>query len=214
MVDFELTEEQQMMRDSVGGFARDEIRPAARPADESGTIPDDLIAKAWQLGLVRSVIPEQFGGDGGDRSAVTGAIVAEELAYGDFSIALHMLAPRLLAFPVLEMGTDEQKARHLKQFAQDQFVPATAAVMEPHWDFDLMALSATARKDGRAWVLNGAKCCVPVAEQSGTILVYAASNGQNGFKGVDAFLVPRDCEGLTIGGREMNMGLKPLPTFE
>ena len=97
MIDFELTEEQHMIRDTVGAFARDEIRPAARPADESGAIPPALIAKIWELGLVRGAIPEALGGDGGERSAVTGAVVAEELAYGDLAVAVHALAPRLLA---------------------------------------------------------------------------------------------------------------------
>src|SRR5271167_2916244 len=112
MIDFELSEEQQMMRDSVGAFAREEMRPAARPADESGTIPADLVAKAWQLGLVRSAIPQQFGGDGDARSAVTGAVIGEELAYGDLSIAIKVLAPRLFAFPLIEMGTVEQQKRY------------------------------------------------------------------------------------------------------
>src|SRR5882762_1718399 len=106
MIDFELSEEQQMIRDSVGGFAREEIRAAARPADESGEIPSQLIAKAWQFGLVSGAIPEQYGGGGDARSAVTGAIVAEEVAFGDFAIALHALAPRLFAFPIVEMGTE------------------------------------------------------------------------------------------------------------
>ena len=64
MIDFELSEEQQMIRDSVGAFAREEIRPAARPADESGTIPAALISKAWQFGFVSGAIPEKFGGGG------------------------------------------------------------------------------------------------------------------------------------------------------
>src|SRR5260370_30414713 len=108
MIDFELSEEQQMIRDSVGAFAREEIRPSARPADETGTIPTALVAKAWQLGLVSGPVPEKFGGGGDTRSAVTGAIVTEELGFGDMSIASHMLSPRLLAFPLIEMGTHAQ----------------------------------------------------------------------------------------------------------
>ena len=89
----------------------------ARPADESGTIPAALVSKAWQLGLVSGPVPEKFGGGGDTRSAVTGAIVAEELGFGDMSIAIHVLAPRLLAFPIIEMGTDDQRAKYLKRFA-------------------------------------------------------------------------------------------------
>ena len=163
MIDFELSEEQQMIRDSVGAFARDEIRPAARPADESGAIPAPLVSKAWQFGFVSGAIPEKFGGGGDARSAVTGAIVAEELGFGDLSIAIHVLAPRLFAFPIVEMGTDDQRAKYLKRFAGADFAAATAAVMEPRFDFDLSALQVTAKRDGGGFVLNGAKCYVPLA---------------------------------------------------
>src|SRR5713101_4801735 len=113
MISFDLTEEQRMIRDTVVAFAAAEIRPAARPADETGAIPPPLIEQAWELGLVRGALPEQYGGYGDARSAVTGAIVAEELAFGDLSIALHALAPRLLAFPLIEMGTEAQRRRYL-----------------------------------------------------------------------------------------------------
>jgi acyl-CoA dehydrogenase len=214
MVSFELTDEQQMIRDTVGGFAREEIRPAARPADELGEIPGDLVARAWQLGLVRSVIPEQFGGDGGERSALTGALVAEELAYGDLAMALHVLAPRLLAFPVLEMGTEDQRRQHLGRFAGNDYVAATAAVMEPRFDFDLGALEATARPDRAGFVLSGAKCAVPLAAEAQSILIYAGSKRAAGMAGVDGFLLPRGTPGLTVSEREKNMGLKALRTYE
>ncbi len=212
MIDFELTEEQRMIRDTVGAFAREVIRPSARAADESGAIPADVVAKAWELGLVRGAIPEKFGGDGGDRSAVTGAVAAEELGYGDFSIASHVLAPRLLAFPIIECGTDSQREL-LRKFTGRNFFAASAALMEPRYDFDPTALEATARRDGTGWILNGTKCCVPVAAESETILVYAATDRNAGFAGVEAFIVPRSAPGLTIGEREKNMGLKALATY-
>lgn len=214
MIDFELTEEQQMIRDTVGAFAREEIRPAARPADESGSIPSALIAKIAELGLVRGAIPENAGGDGGERSAVTGAIVAEELGYGDLAIAIHCLAPRLLAYPILEMGTEAQKTRILKPLAASGFVAATAAVMEPRWDFDLTDLKTIAKRDGANWILSGAKSGVPIAAESETILVYAKSGAGDGFAGVEAFIVPRATAGVTVGEREKNMGLKALATYE
>jgi acyl-CoA dehydrogenase len=214
MIDFELTEEQQMIRDTVGAFAREQIRPAARPADESGAVPSELIEKIWQLGVVQSAIPEKFGGAGDARSAVTGAVIAEELGYGDISLAAHALAPRLFVFPVLEMGTDQQRERYLKQFAADKFVPATAAVMEPRFDFDLTQLGATVRREGSGLVLNGRKCFVPLAAESDAILAYAASDPNGGFKGVDGFIVPRNTPGVTILEREKNMGFKALATYE
>jgi acyl-CoA dehydrogenase len=214
MIDFELSEEQQMIRDSVGAFAREKIRPAARPADESGAIPAPLVAEAWQFGFVSGAIPEKFGGGGDPRSAVTGAIVAEELGFGDLSIALHMLAPRLFAFPIVEMGTDGQRAQHLKRFAGADFAAATAAVMEPRFDFDLSAQQVSAKRDGDGFILNGTKCYVPLAAESDSMLVYAATDASKGFAGVDAFIVPRVAAGVTVSDREKNMGLKALATYE
>ncbi|MGH7814374.1 MAG: acyl-CoA dehydrogenase family protein [Candidatus Binataceae bacterium] len=214
MVDFELSEEQQMIRDTVGSFARERIRPAARPADESGKIPPELIEQAWQLGLTSGAIPEKLGGGGDARSAITGAVVAEELGYGDLSIAIHALAPRLVAFPILEFGTDEQRGAFLKRFTGAKFAAAAAAVAEPRFDFDPTAMQTTAKSGGGGWVLNGAKCFVPLAKESDTILVYAAARPDGGFAGVDGFLVPRDAKGLEISEREKNMGLKPLATYE
>ncbi|MGB0059973.1 acyl-CoA dehydrogenase family protein, partial [Candidatus Binatus sp.] len=214
MIDFELSEEQQMIRDSVGSFAREKIRPAARPADESGAIPAALVAEAWQFGFVSGAIPEKFGGGGDIRSAVTGAIVAEELGFGDISIALHVLAPRLFAFPIVEMGTDEQQAKYLKRFAGADFAAATAAVMEPRFDFDLSAQQVSAKRDGAGYILNGGKCYVPLAAESESILIYAATDASKGYAGVDGFIVPRNAAGVTISDREKNMGLKPLATYE
>ncbi|HEV3110956.1 MAG TPA: acyl-CoA dehydrogenase family protein [Candidatus Binataceae bacterium] len=211
MISFELTEEQRMIVDTVEAFARDEIRPAARAADEEGRVPADLVQKIWDLGLVRTVIPEEFGGDGGQRSAVSGAVVGEALAYGDLAIAIHALAPRLVAYPILEMGTDEQRARYLPAFAASEFRPAAAALMEPRWDFDVLSIAATAVKSGGGYVLNGEKCYVPLAHESELVMVYASANPAAG--AVDAFLVPRGCPGMTVGEREKNMGLKALPTY-
>src|SRR5581483_2023268 len=144
MISFDLNDEQQMMRDTVAAFAIEQIRPAARHADESGSIPSELLAKAWELGLVRGYMPENVGGYGDPRAAVTGAIVAEELAYGDLAIALHALAPRLLVFPLIEMGTDAQRTRCLPPLATNSFTAATAALMEPAFDFDPAAMNTRA----------------------------------------------------------------------
>ena len=210
MIDFELSEEQQMIRDTVGAFAIEQMRPAAREADETGKIPEDLIAKLWELGVVvQSAIPEKFGGAGDTRSAVTGAVIAEELGYGDMSIALHAMAPRLFAFPILEMGTEEQRERHLKKFAADKFVPATAALMEPRFDFDPNMLATTVRREGAGLMLNGRKCFVPLAAESDSMLVYAAADSDK----VESFIVERNTPGLKVLEREKNMGFKALATY-
>jgi acyl-CoA dehydrogenase len=214
MVDFRPSEEQEMIRETVASFAREELRPRARDADEACEIPASVIDKGWELGLIQSIVPEQYGGFGSPRSAVTGALVAEELAWGDLSIALHLLAPRLLVQPLLDFGTDAQKERYLQHFHNGRFHAATAAVMEPRFDFDLTALTTRAVRSGDDYVLTGSKCYVPLGSQAETFLIYAATDPGAGYRGVDGFLMDRGAAGLVLGEPEKNMGLRALDTVE
>src|SRR5215471_16729134 len=86
--------------------------------------------------------------------------------------------------------------------------------MEPRWDFDLADLTTLASREGGKWVINGAKCAVPLAAESDQLLVYAKTGSSNGFSDIDAFLVPRNAPGLKLGEREKNMGLRGLATYE
>lgn len=213
MVSFQPTEDQQLIRDTVASFAQEQIRPVAHEADESGNVPSNVVQQAWELGVVQSIIPEAHGGAGDTRSVMTGALVAEELAYGDLSIALHILAPRLLVYPVVEMGSEEQKKEVLPAFAGDTFRAGTAALMEPRFTFDTGELGATARQDNGHWVLNGNKCLVPLASDAEAVLVYA-STGKPGHENVAAFIVPKGTPGMKVLGREQNMGIKAVETCE
>jgi acyl-CoA dehydrogenase len=209
MVSFQPTEEQQLVRDTVASFAREQLRPAARDADESGSIPAAVVQHAWDLGIVQSAIPEVFGGAGDERSVVTSALVCEELAWADLAIALHILGPRLVTHPVMELGTPEQQKEVLPAYAGAEFTPGAAAVMEPDFRFDLNQLGTSARRDNGAYVLDGCKCFVPFGAEARHTLVYAqAENGPS------AFLLPPDTPGLTVSEREKNMGIKALATYE
>lgn len=211
---FSLTpsEEQKMIAETAGAFAREQVRPRAHEADEHGKIPADLLQAGWDLGLVSAVIPEACGGSGMDRSAVTGALVCEELAFGDLAIALALLAPGLFAYPVLTCGTDEQKTKYLPAACGGAPAALTAAVMEPAMNFDLSELKTTAKKSGAGWVLDGKKCFVPLAATAERILVYAAIDGKPGYENVGAFIVEKGAAGLTIGEPERWMGVQALPT--
>ncbi len=211
MVSFEPSEEQRLIRDTVAEFARERIRPQARPSDETGLIPSELIQEGWQLGLVQATIPEAFGGGGQTHSAVTSALVIEELAWADLSIACHLLAPQLLVLPLVETGTEEQKRAFLPAYAGGRFQAATAAIMEPRWDFDTSELRTVARPENGHYVLEGQKCYVPLAAEAQHVLTYArlADNGE-----LAAFILDRDTPGLQVTEREKNMGLKGLATYE
>ena len=211
MISFELDDEQKLIRETVVGFARDEVRPHAREADEKGIIPAPLVQKGWELGLVQSIIPEQYGGFGSEHSALTGAVVAEELAYGDLSIAVHLLAPRLVTVPVVEFGSPELKEAVLPRFCGDAFASASAAIMEPRFGFDSNAPATTLRREGDDYVLSGEKCFVPLGGDAKHFLVLA--NSANGSAPhPQALIVDRDTPGLAVGEREKNMGLRALVT--
>ncbi len=209
MINFEPSEDQQLMRDTVASFAAEQIRTVARDADENGEIPESVVGQAWELGLVQSAIPEEHGGYGGDRSAMTSALVCEELGYGDLSIALHVLAPRLVAYPVLELGSDGLKKDVLPSYCGERFVPGTAAVMEPAMVFDVNDLAVTAVRQNGDYVLNGDKCYVPFGAEAQHAVVYA-----RGESATEAFVVARDTPGFTAVEREKVMGLKGLATYE
>jgi alkylation response protein AidB-like acyl-CoA dehydrogenase len=212
MINFELDEEQKLIRDTVVSFAREEIRPHAREADESGSIPASLIQHGWDLGLVQSIIPEEYGGFGNQHSALTGAVVAEELAFGDLSIAMHLLAPRLITVPLVEFGSAALKQALLPRFAGPSFEPGSAAVMEPRFGFDPAAPATTIRREGDDYVLQGEKCYVPLGAQSECFLVLAGLANGSGAAHPRAVIVSRDTPGLGVGAREKNMGLKALET--
>ncbi len=212
MINFELDEEQQLIRDTVVGFAREEVRPHAREADEKGYVPSDLVQKGWELGLVQSAIPEEFGGFGNAHSAITGAVVAEELAYGDLSIAMHLLAPRLVTVPVAEFGSSSLKRSVLPRFCGERFQAGSAAVMEPRMDFDALAPATILKRDGDDYTLSGEKCLVPIGADARDFLVIASIANGTGISHPQAVIVDRETPGLTVGARERNMGLKALAT--
>jgi alkylation response protein AidB-like acyl-CoA dehydrogenase len=190
-------------------FATDEMRTIYRQCEESGEIPDHVIDTAWKMGLTSSSIPEACGGPGGEQSAVTGSLIAEELAWGDLSMAMHILCPALFIYPVLGMGTDAQKQKYLRLFCGDQYKVATAALIEPLFGFDPDSLSTVARLDGDKYVLNGEKCYVPLAAQADLFLVYAKENASS-----QGFIIEKGTKGLDVGEREKNMGIKALATYE
>jgi alkylation response protein AidB-like acyl-CoA dehydrogenase len=207
VIDFEPTDEQALIVDTVRQFAAKEIRPRAREADETGRLPAEVLDQAHELGLVANALPESFGG-GGERSAVSGVLIAEELAYGDLSIALAILSPALVAFPVADFGTDAQRRELLPRYAAASFRPGALALTEPHFGSDPFRPLTTARREGGEYRLDGAKCQVPWLDGDDTLLVSASEAGS-----AQLFLVPRGAAGLKVEG-ERNLGLQALPSAE
>lgn len=200
-------DEQQMLIDAVDRFAKEQMRGVFRDADEDGVIPDEIVQAGRDFGMLSSGIPEEYGGFG-DYSVVTGALAVESFAYGDLAIALKINAPALFAMPVMLAGTAEQKEAYLPDFCGHLPPEATAALIEPHVQFDPRSLTTTAQLDGESYVLNGRKSVVPLADTAEIILVYANESGLT-----QGFFVPAAAVGLTVDKREKLMGIRALPTF-
>ncbi len=207
MIDFSPSEEQALVVDTVRQFAEKEIRPLARKCEEERRLPADLLARAHELGLVANGLPEAFGG-GGERSAVTGALVAEGLAWGDLALALAVLSPALGAYPIADFGSEAQKRAHLPRYSAERFVPGALAIAEPRLGSDAFRPTATARRDGGDYVLDGAKCLVPWLPGGEHVTVIAREGDA-----VQAFLVPRDARGLTATP-DATMGIQALPLVD
>jgi alkylation response protein AidB-like acyl-CoA dehydrogenase len=194
MFSFEPSEEQQMFIEAARKFASKELGAS-------------MFAGGWELGLLPASIPEQYGGFG-ERSALTGVLAGEELAWGDLSGALALSAPNLVAFPVLLSGSEQQKAEVLPQFCADAYAPGSAALIEPRYDFDSTALKTTATRSNGEYVLNGAKCNVPYAAEAEWMIAYASIDGRT-----EGFLIKKGTRGVAVRNREENMGMKAFPLY-
>lgn len=209
MISFTPSDEQQLIIDTVRRFANERMRTAAHDADESRSTPNEIIQKGWDLGLFASAIPEAYGGFAESHSAVTGVLAAEELGAADLPMSLYLLAPNLFGIPILHCGTEEQKQQWLPRLCEGGFVPVTAALIEPRWDFNAYELQTTAEAHADGYVLNGHKAYVPLADQAEAFLVYAHEGNST-----QAFIVERGTAGVHVHEREQLMGLRALPTFE
>lgn len=209
MVSFTPTEEQQLLIDTIRRYALNDVRKVAHQADEASVPPLEVVQKGWEIGLAPSGIPEELGGLG-ELSALTGVLAAEELAFGDLSVAMHVLAPTLMAYPIVLFGTAEQREKLLPMFLEEQPTPATGALLEPGVFFDPHDLKTTAMFDGSKIHLNGVKAYVPLAEDAQWVLVYAR-DGETGR--VDGYLVEKESVGVEVAERERLMGLRALPTY-
>ena len=207
MYSFEPTDEQKIMINAAKKLALKEFRSRMRDADEKSEPAPEWMQAGWELGLLPASISEEYGGFG-ERSALTWTLAAEELAWGDLSATLALTAPNLVALPILLCGSEEQKKELLPLFCTDAYIPGSAALMEPRFDFDPNAPKTTVvKKDGK-YVLSGVKCNVPFAEQSDWMLIYASLDGN-----CQGFLIKKNSQGLIVKEREQNMGIRALPLY-
>ena len=201
---YTLTEEQLDLKNVVAEFMSKEVKPRLHEIDASGEFPVDLYKQAFEIGLHMLEIPEEYGGSGLDHQTV--GILLEEMGYYDPGIAITMLCSALALKCVLIGGTDEQKAKVSKLIGDGGF--GAFCLTEADAGSDAAALKTTYRKDGDDYIIDGSKCFVTNGEYADVYIVFATKDRKLGPKGISAFIIERDREGIMIGSHEDKMGLR------
>ncbi len=211
-MDFNLTEEQRMWRDSVRSFCERVVKPRARHVDETGEFNWEAVSQMGPLGLLGLSAPEEFGGAGVD--AVSAAIAIEELGRACGSTALSIAAHNGLGCAALALfGTSAQKEKWLRPLASGAGHLASLALTEPGAGSDLAGgVKTRARIDGKEWVIQGAKMWVTNASVADIIVTLVRTDPAGGTRSMSMIVVPTDAPGLVIAPPEKKMGLHGSPT--
>ncbi len=211
-MDFELNEEQRMIRDTVRKFAQEKVKPLAQHTDETGEFPAGLFREMGELGLLGLPVPERYGGVGAD--TVSYAIAVEELSAACGSTGLSYAAHTSLAcMPLLWFGNEAQKSQYLAHLASGQGLGAFG-LTEPQSGSDAAGLLTTAVRDGDGWVINGQKMWITSGALADVVLVAAITDPARGARGISNFIVEKGTPGFTPGKNEPKMGLKGSVTSQ
>ena len=207
----QLSEEEQMFRDVVRRFARQEIAPLVRKMDEEAKLDAGLLRKIFAQGFMGIDVPEEYGGQGG--SFFQSVLMIEELAAVDPAVSVCVDVQNTLVNNAVRLwGTDEQREKYLGRLASDMV--GSYALSEAGAGSDAFALTTSARKVDGGWVLDGQKLWITNAAEAGLFLVFATVDASLGYKGITCFLVDRECEGLSVGKKEDKLGIRASSTCE
>lgn len=211
-MNFEWTEEQQMLRELAKKFADAELRPIAAKIDEEGDVPREVLDKAIETGFFGAVFPEEY--DGGGFGETGYCLIMEELARGCMSTAVVIGGHESIgAMAVYLGGSPEQKEQWLKPMARGELM-AAFALTEPQAGSDAGAVKTFAEESGDAYILNGQKTFITNGGIADVYSVFALTTPGIGVKGMSAFIVPADAPGLTIGKHERKMGIRGSRTTD
>jgi acyl-CoA dehydrogenase len=208
MVDFTLTDEQKNLREMAHDFAEKEIRPVAWEYDKDGTWPEDVINKAWELGLMNSHIPEEYGGVGA--GYLDGCLIEEELSWGCSGIQTSIGCNGLATAPVMLGASEEIKREYLGRLTEAPLL-ASFCLTEPDAGSDVAGMRTTAVRRGDKYVINGSKCFITNGGYANWYTVYAKTDKDAGQNGISAFVVPRDA-GVVVDKKEDKLGQRASNT--
>ena len=209
MVDFTLTDEQKDLRELAHNFAEKEIRPVAWDYDRDATWPQEIVEKAWEVGLMNAELPEEYGGPG--LGLLSGCLIEEEMGWGCSGIGTSLMANGLAATPVILGGSEELKRQYLGMLTEEPNL-ASFCLTEPDAGSDVGGMKTRAVKKGDKWVISGSKCFITNGSHASWYTVYAKTDPDAGHRGISAFVVPRDADGVTVDKKEDKLGQRASDT--
>ncbi|HCE2171499.1 TPA: acyl-CoA dehydrogenase family protein [Vibrio parahaemolyticus] len=207
-MDFELNEDQRAFADTAQQFSLERLAPMAAEWDEKQNFPKDVLREAGELGFLSLYTPEAHGGLG--LSRLDASIVFEQLSMGCTSTTAFMTIHNMVSWMVASFATEDVRAKYCPKLATGEWL-GSYCLTEPNAGSDAASLTTTASKKGDTYVLNGGKAFISGAGET-DVLVVMARTGEAGAKGVSAFAVPAQADGISYGRKEPKMGWNSQPT--
>ena len=209
-MNFELSEEHRLLRETVRDFAEKEIKPYGREYDEKAEYPWDVLRKAAKLGYVGADLPEEYGGSNLDYFGC--AIISEEFCRADSGVGSALMTATLGCPMVKYFGSEVQKEKFLPKLAKDTV--GAFSLTEPEAGSDPSGMRTTATLDGDEYVLNGTKIFVTNGGVAGLVIVFARTPAEEAKRSITAFLVEKGTPGLKVGKKESKLGIRSSNTTE
>ena len=207
-----LTQEQELIRDSMRAFAQERLAPFAAEWDRNHTFPREALNELAELGALGMVVPEEWGGAGMDYMSLV--LTLEEIAAGDGATSTIVSVQNSLPCGILNrFGSDAQTEAWLKPLARGEKL-GCFCLTEPHVGSDASAIRTSAVRDGNEWVLNGVKQFITTGKHADVAIVFAVTDKAAGKKGITCFLVPANAPGYQVGRIEEKMGQKASDTTQ
>ena len=211
-MDFLLTDEQKMLKESIKKFAQKEIQPLVKESDKKGEWPEELTKKLGEMGLLGIVMPPEYSGAG--YSNLDYVIILEELSKVDPSVGLVVAAHNSLCSNHINLyGSQEQKKKYLTRLALGKTLGAWG-LTEAGAGSDAAALKTRAVKKGDTWVLNGSKLFITNGSLAEILVIMAMTDPEKGRKGISAFIVEKGTDGFMLGKKEEKLGIRAADTAE
>ena len=209
-MDFELSEEQQMVRETTRAFVEREVKPVASRLDREGIYPSELIKKLGELGLMGILVPQEFRGSGMD--LLSYVVAMEEISKAWASLAVAMSVQNsLVCAPILRFGSASQKEKYLAPLARGERL-GCYALTEPGSGSDAGSIQTRAKRAGNDFVLNGNKVFTTNGNRADLAIVYAVTDPAKGKNGISAFMVEKNSPGFIVGKLEDKLGLRSSDT--